>query len=346
MTAGAGPLDSPYRPVWAGAMPDPYQLRLILIRRIISKKLLGVDMHQISKRGGHARRASLPVLGTLLAVGLHAAPTSADENLFGYVTGVDTLPKGAGEIYLWATDRRDKGQGDYAAQDYRIEFERGLTDRLTGSLYLNWRHHEIEGAAPIDETGMPEYPDIDRFGFQGVQASLKYNLVSPYTHPVGLSLYVEPGYSEIFKITGQEQQELSLETKLIVQKNFLDDQLVWATNLTPEFEVRKFDGEEDWETELAFEVTSGVSYRFAPKWFGALEARYHSEYPDWPDSDVREHYALFAGPSLHYGAERWWWTLTYLPQLTGRPADASRDEDLHLHEHEKREIRLKVGYNF
>lgn len=40
--------------------------------------------------------------------------------------------------------------------------------------------------------------------------------------------------------------------------------MVWAINLTPEFEVRKFDGEETWETELALELTSGLSYRFAP----------------------------------------------------------------------------------
>lgn len=296
------------------------------------------------------RKGTRGVPGALLgSVGLlagYALPAVADENLFGYVTGVDTLPKGAGEVYLWATDRRDKGQGDYAAQDYRIELERGLTDRLTGSLYLNWRHHDIKGAADVDESGTPEYPDVDRFGFQGAQASLKYNLLDVYTNPVGIALYVEPGYSEIFKITGQEQQELSLETKFIVQKNFLEDQLVWAINLTPEFEVRKFDGEETWETELAFELTSGLSYRLAPKWFGGLEARYHSEYPDWPDSDLREHYAIFAGPTVHYGAERWWWTLTYLPQLTGRPVDDARDEDLHLHEHEKREVRMKLGYNF
>lgn len=296
------------------------------------------------------REGTRGVPGALLgSVGLlagYALPAVADENLFGYVTGVDTLPKGAGEVYLWATDRRDKGQGDYAAQDYRIELERGLTDRLTGSLYLNWRHHDIKGAADVDESGTPEYPDVDRFGFQGAQASLKYNLLDVYTNPVGIALYVEPGYSEIFKITGQEQQELSLETKFIVQKNFLEDQLVWAINLTPEFEVRKFDGEETWETEMAFELTSGLSYRLAPKWFGGLEARYHSEYPDWPDSDLREHYAIFAGPTVHYGAERWWWTLTYLPQLTGRPVDDARDEDLHLHEHEKREVRMKLGYNF
>ena len=288
----------------------------------------------------------LPIVGAALLLGLYTLPGYADENLFGYVTGADTLPKGANEVYLWATDRRDKGQGKYAAQDYRIELERGLTDHLTGSLYLNWRAHDIDGAAPADETGMPEYPDINRFGFQGVQGSLKYNFLSPYTHPFGLSLYVEPGYSEIFKITGQEQQEMSLETKLIVQKNFLEDQLIWATNLTPEFEVRKFEGEDEWETELSFEVTSGVSYRFAPKWFGGLEGRYHSEYPDWPDANTREHYGLFLGPTLHYGAKQWWWTFTYLPQLTGRPSDPNRDEDLHLHEHEKRELRMKVGYNF
>jgi len=286
--------------------------------------------------------------GTALATAFTCSPPSAmaDENLFGYVTGADTLPQGESEIYLWATDRRDKGQGKYVAQDYRVEFEHGLSNRLTGSVYVNWRAHDIQGAAPSDELGQPEYPNVDHFGFQGLQGALKYNFLSPYSHPVGFSLYVEPGYSRVFKITGERQHEFSLETKLIFQKDFLDDQLIWAINISPELEFRQFSEAQAWESEMALEATNGLSYRFLPKWFAALEARYHSEYPNWPDTNAREHYGVFLGPSLHYGAKRWWWTLTYLPQLFGRPTETSRNDDLHLSEHEKREIRLKLGYNF
>lgn len=292
----------------------------------------------------------------ILAAGLVLAgsfPAHADENLFGYVTGADTLPKGAGEVYQWITYRNDKGVGNYSAYDLKTEFEYGLTDRLTGSIYLNASKHNHRGAAPLEDTDgdgigdTPEYPDLSTgLQFQGVQASIKYNILSPYKDGWGLSVYVEPGYSRIFKISGQKQQEYSLETKLILQKNFLDDQLVWATNISPEFEVRRFEGQSDWEKEMAFEVTSGLSYRFAPKWYAGLEARYHSEYPDWPNKTQREHWAVFLGPTLHYGDKRWWFTATWLPQLKGGPIEPQRSAYLHLHEHEKNEFRLKIGYNF
>ncbi len=55
----------------------------------------------------------------------------ADENLFGYNTGAETLPKGSGEIYVFNTLRSDKGQGTYRAVDTEIEGEYGVTDRIT-----------------------------------------------------------------------------------------------------------------------------------------------------------------------------------------------------------------------
>jgi hypothetical protein len=297
-----------------------------------------------------------PLIQSLLLAAILPALTPiarADENLFGYVTGADTLPQGAGEIYQWVTYRKDKGVGEYSAYDLKTELEYGFTDRLTGSLYLNASKHNIQGAAPLADTNddgvgdTPEYPDLSTgIRFQGVQASVKYNILSPYKDGWGLSVYVEPGYSTIFKISGQKQQEYSLETKLILQKNFLDDQLVWATNLSPEFERRKFDGESEWEKEMSLELSSGLSYRFAPKWYAALEARYHSEYPDWPDHATREHWAVFLGPTLHFGDQKWWFTVTWLPQLRGGPTDPTRSDTLHLEEHEKNEYRLKVGYNF
>jgi hypothetical protein len=279
-------------------------------------------------------------------VGLTASPAWADENYFGYSYGAETLPKGKSEAYLWATDRRGKAEGHYDAQDYKIELEHGLTDRLQLSGYVNFESHHIRGLEP-------EFEDVDRdFGFNGLQASLKYNVLSPYKDGVGLAFYVEPGWSRIHKVEGERTTELELEFKAILQKNFLDDRLIWATNLTfePEWEKEKeLDPatgrrETEWEKELAIEVTTGLSYRIASNWFLGVEGRYHSEYPDWTSGLHREHYAFFAGPTIHYGGKKWWFTATYLPQIYGSPREPGRS--LHLDEHEKREIRLKLGYNF
>lgn len=285
------------------------------------------------------------VLAAASAVAL-ATPAQADENLLGYNYGAETLPKGKTEAYVWFTDRRGKDEGDYDAQDYQLEIEHGISDKVQVSGYLDFVSHHIRGLEP-------EFEDKDHdFRFQGLQGSVKWAALSPYKDGIGLALYVEPVWKRIDKISGEKGREFELENKLILQKNFLDDRLIWIGNLTAEMEFereKEVDAltgqiEHENETELALEATTGLSYRVAPNWFLGVEGRYHSEYPDFPDRFSREHYAFFAGPTIHYGGKRWWLTATWLPQIGGRPSPAG--SDLHLEEHEKRELRLKIGYNF
>jgi hypothetical protein len=281
-------------------------------------------------------RASIWALLFLLAVG--AASARADENYFGYSYGTETLPKGSWEFYNWVTWRTSKGAGSYNALDLQQELEYGITDRFQASLYLNERYHAIDGV------GSPA--DRDQFAFQGVQASLKYAFLSPYKDPLGLALYVEPGYSRISKGSGRLQDQWSLETKAMFQKNFLDDQLIAVLNISPEFEVAKKKGERHWENELEFEVTSGLTYRVAPKWYVGFETRYNSKYADFPAVVDREAWAFFVGPVVHYAAERWWVTMTALPQVGGAPNDGARSAALNLDEYEKFELRIKTGFDF
>jgi hypothetical protein len=287
----------------------------------------------------------------LPALGFIAVTARADENLFGYVYGSDTLPKGKWEIYEWMTARVDKGVGDYLGMDFKTELEYGITDRFQASLYLNQRYHNIKGSAPLVDDGLggstPEYPNRNSFGFEGMQMSFKYNWKSVYKDGYGLSFYLEPGYSRIFKISGERQTEYELETKLIFQKNFLDDTLVWAVNWTTAPEWRRFEGADEYETELELEGTTGISYRVAPNWHVGLEMRGHMEVPKFKEL---EHFAVFLGPNLHYGGQHWWATLTFLPQVVGGPThddlNPNRLSGRHSFEHEAVEVRLKVGYNF
>ena len=280
------------------------------------------------------------VLGVGLA-GLAATPAQADEQYFGYTYSSEVLPKGRTEAELWVTDRRGKDEGHFDAQDYRLELEHGFTDRLTVAGYANFAGHHIRG---LDDE------NIDRdFAFRGLSGEFKYNLLSPYKDGFGLTLYAEPGWSRIHG-GGERGTEYELEFKAIVQKNFLDDRLIWAANLTfePEWEREvemedSGEGEVEWEKELKLELSSGLSYQVAPGWFLGGEARYASVYPDWTNGLHRETYAVFAGPAVHYGGKQWWATLSYQPQLFGGPSpNGSRALD----EFEKRELRLKIGYNF
>ncbi len=51
---------------------------------------------------------------------------------------------------------------------------------------------------------------------------------------------------------------------------------------------------------------------------------YASVYPDWTNGLHRETYAVFAGPAIHYGGKKWWATVTYLPQLLGKPSPGGK----------------------
>jgi hypothetical protein len=285
------------------------------------------------------------LLPALIVAGLSIAassPALAGPD-FGYVYTADTEEAGETELGLWATDRRGKGEGHYDAQDYRLEVERGITDRFGVAGYVTFAGHYIRG---LDG----EFERVDRdFAFRGLSAEFKYQLRSPEHDGFGLTLYAEPGWSRISRVKGEHAREFELELKAILQKNFLDDRLVWATNLTlePEWEreheeIAPGTVEIHTEKELAFEVTSGIAYRAGARvWLGA-EGRYHSVYPDWTHGLHRENYAVYAGPTIHYDGGKWGVTATWLPQLFGAP-NGPRSA-LEFDDHEKRELRLKLSY--
>lgn len=316
-----------------------------------------------------ARRLWHVSVGIALAAGaLVAAPAVADENLFGYLAGAEPTPKGHREVYVWLTRRWDKGAGDYVAHDLKLEYEKGITDRLAGAVYLKGRALDtsairIDGYMPGDE----------RYGLRasGVEASLKYSFLTPALDDIGLAAYFAAGYDWLDAHSGRDKDKYAVELKLLAQKYALDGQLVWVGNLGLEtayadraaidnLPINDGTGEPlDWptepEVEIGFIAGTGVSYRFAPNWYIGVEALYDREM----ETEVgTERWSWQAGPTVHYGAKKWWATLTWFSQVAGGgeqfgPASfdgkayAGQDDlDLHLIEKTKNELRLKLGYNF
>ena len=276
-----------------------------------------------------------------IAASFFLPPAHADENLWGYLYGTDTLPKGGTEIYNWLTLRTGKGKGTYRGWDEMLELEHGFTDRFQASFYLKGRSHRIDGGALEDD---PERELSRSLDFNGVNLAFKYNLLSVYKDLFGLSLYLEPSYSKIDKISGERMNQFGLETKLMLQKNFFDDQLALAYNFSLEPEWAKFKASGERERELEVEHTVGLSYQVAPKWFLGLEGRYHTAYPEFKGPQEG---AFFLGPNIHYGAEKWWATFTFLPQIAGHPPTPGRGHNgLDFEEHERYEFRLKIAWVF
>jgi len=297
-----------------------------------------------------ARRALTLTTGLSVLV-LSASPLLADENLLGYTAGAETLPKGASEAYLWITHHGDKRRGDYSMQEVRAEYEYGFTDRLSGAFYLNGYRHDVNcgstGCAGPEDDG--EFVDlqINKFQLSGFSVEAKNMLLSPYKDDLGLALYGEFTYAGVDSITGEKGTGFELEGKIILQKPYMDGQLQWLNNI--EIEAESWNGKGSSQTEYAIapRFRSGLAYRFAPNWFIGAEG--------WIDAEVLnpgegswefDHWDVFAGPSLHYGGKDWWATLTYAPQLAGSDESDGNNTGRHLADHEKYEVRLKIGYNF
>ena len=294
-------------------------------------------------------RLACIITGTAVLLALASAGARAGESPFGYLYTTDTHPKGSFELEQWMTLRRDKVQGQYSLRQYRTELEYGVTDRFQASLYLNTYSIKAFGSISAGETAGPYIPEmIDRaspyrrgLSNDGWSTEFIYRVLSPYTDPVGLALYVEPSW-------GKFKNEL--ESKLILQKNFFDDRLVLGYNLTlaPEWE-KTAEGTEK-VTELIHSF--GASYRFAPGWFAGLEARHHREYEGHSLSRRnREFTAWNLGPTIHYASKSWWVTATWLPQL--RASRCFTDEQCaetlnrrNLDDLERNEFRVRFGFVF
>lgn len=292
------------------------------------------------------------LLAAAVALLLAAPFARADENLFGYVKGAETLPEGSWELYQFVTRRSGKGAGHYRAHNLKTEFEYGVTDSFSASAAL--KAQSIDASGLVIDGYLPEDEDYG-LRLSGLEVAGKYNFLSPALHPVGLSGYVAFNYDWLDPHSGQDKDKLSLETKLLAQKYFLEGQLIWVGNLALESTYADrgkianlpagFDWPTDPEMELELVLGTGMTYRFTNNWYFGVETAYESEF----ETEVgQERWSVFAGPSLHYGSRRWWGTFTWFTQIEGggEQFPEQGDTGLHLIEKTEDEWRLKVGFNF
>lgn len=320
----------------------------------------------------------LSALASLSACGLLLSQAAtADEKLWLYASGADTMPAGAQEIEVTDIIRLDKDSGDYTFHDIRLEYERGITDKLSvGAEILIFKHDysvDDPDLNPMFETqgGLGERFKDTQYG--GFELSAKYNILSAYKDVIGLSVGAGYEHRERYRLDGSDINQDSFTAKLFLQKDFLEDTLITVLNIKTEFERRKAGGV--LEEEIALDVAAGVSYRIAPNWYIGLEARHQSDYlnpqdsneaGNSPDFDAkgftadlkrssfdlsdfrigsRHQYGNYFGPTVHYGAKEWWVNVGVLYQISGGGSKYSFSENgRNWDEHEKMHIGLSFGY--
>lgn len=286
----------------------------------------------------------------ILAIGLICQCTWSigAEYPFGYIYTTDTQPKGKIEVEQWITNMRGQSRGDYNAYLFRTELEYGVTDNFQASIYANYNSVNANANSPDGETSGRFVPDAVDPGsryrstfYDSTSLEFIWRLLSPYKDAFGFALYLEPTY-------GPKKREI--EAKLIFDKTWLDDSLVWAANVNFAQEQEKYPG--IWENESEFQFLTGISYRFAPKWSAGLEYRYARGYGNSFANDKREFSAQFLGPTIHYASKRWWATATWLPQIRGaRSFNGEATDDivagrLYGEHFARNEFRVRFGFGF
>jgi hypothetical protein len=251
---------------------------------------------------------------------------SATERYFTYTYEPETMPKGLLEYEQWITLRagRNKavGQDNFNRWELRHELEYGVTDNYTLSLYLNESSESFRD--PVTHANHSD------FHFDGVSLENRFMVLNPADHAVGLALYLEPRYAG---------DEAEVEQRIILGQRHGDWK--WALNLTHATEW----SDNLHETEGEVEVSLGLTRNLGTRWSVGVEARDHNELPEYR---IWENTALYFGPVATYRQEKWWATLTIMPQIFGASFHGNPDGNrwLELEGHERWNIRLIFGFSF
>ncbi len=259
------------------------------------------------------RRSIYFILLTVLFAVALSSQSLADRRYFGRLYLANTLPKGAFELELWNTGRIGKFDGFYYGFRPRLEFEYGVTDRLSASLYLNFNQVKSENNT------IPSHP----FEFQSSSIELRYRLTNPGDTFIDPALYFEYSYGG---------DEIEYESKIILSRRF--ENFVTAVNVTSEIEREVIDN----KNKSVLEITAGAMYDISPNFAVGLEFRNHRIYKNVYDAQSNQ--ATYLGPTINFQAEKFFITFNLLKQVSGSPADQN---GLDLLNHEKYEFRTILG---
>jgi hypothetical protein len=239
-------------------------------------------------------------IGTLTAIPLSA---EASERRFVFNTESSVLAPGEAELEPWTTVRAGRKQ-HFAAFDQRLEFELGLLPNLQTSLY--WNFGAVSQSVVDEATGRRERTSSSRF--QSLSSEWKYKFSDALADALGFAAYVEGSYGP---------DEAELEGKLIFDKQLSN--LLLVGNVIGEQEWEIADGETESEQKLS--LTLGAGLFITPSWIIGLEAISNTTLVEGGELESS---LIYAGPSLAYSSDRYWFALGAAPQVYA-PKSASGD---------------------
>ena len=304
----------------------------------------------------HYPMARVVALTSLLLCSLAPTAAQAGEGIFGFLYTLDLQPKRTWEVEQRVDVTHRQQVGVYDLGQYRTELEYGVTDDLQLGAYINAfsvhaskNYTNPEMCDPVATPctagfGVPSRAhgnsSYNRLLLDGGSVEAIWRVTNPVTSPVGVGFYLEPTWGRL---------ESSIEFRVLLQSNFLDDRLILAANLVYEPEQEKYDNAGIIRNSMG-DILYGASYRFAPRWTGGVEGRFHTDHDGYYWNE-RTQIANFLGPTLHYASQKWWTTVAWRHQLNGRcfadgTADCADGYNKVSDNHGRDQFVLKVGYLF
>lgn len=275
--------------------------------------------------------------------GLVALPAYAGEGSFGWVYTLDLQPKGTLEFEQRLHINQGQARGTYDLWQARTELEYGVSEDFQIAAYLNTSHVRANqnysdgttsGWLVPSSAGTSPY---SRNRIDGVSLEGIWRFSNPVIDPIGVGLYVEA-------TTGPVKDEL--ESRLLLQSNFLDDRLVMAANLQLSTERVKFNAPDIGKESMA-DLLLGLSYRVANHWTAGMEYRFHNDFEGYSYNKQTQR-AHFIGPNMHYATKAWWVTAAWRYQIKGpsqcwEPGAAECSNGRVWDSHSRNEVMFKFG---
>lgn len=257
----------------------------------------------------------------------HISSTAQDRH-FAWSYNSPTLARGGVDIEVWNTYSFGRKDYLYSALAQRIEFEFGVTDKIQTSFYLN-STHETKGPAIGSQS--TELTRSSEFSFSN---AWKFYFLNPSVHPVGLGAYLEYYLA---------QGEIELEGKLMIDRFTEKSRYVFNTTFEygMEFEPEAEDGKMETEIETEIKIENALGYMFHPKPnFGlGVEVVNRNAIAE----SVWEYSALYAGPSVFFSRDHFFFIFNFMPQLTNLTGE---NKPLELSDQEKVLSRVFIGITF
>jgi hypothetical protein len=237
----------------------------------------------------------------------------ADRRYFARSYTAYTLPARALEFELWNTGRFGKDVGYFYRFQPRVEFEYGISDRFSGSIYLNF-----DQRTSAQNTFSSKPLTLSSTAFE-----CRYRLAEMNEYFVDPALYFEFSYGG---------EEIEYETRMIFSKRH--GNWVGALNLTGEVERKVIAGAH----ETKFEILGGLAYECTPALALGAELRNSNVFESF--FEETEGKALFAGPTVSVQTDKFSLTFNASRQLWGSP---NTKDGLALKEFEQWDARMIVG---